>query len=253
VERHGIWHHWLYHSRFSDTDPAVALANMSTAWQQAHQQLHTADVLLVTLGTSRVYRLSETGTVVANCHQWPASTFRQEWLSAEHITSVWIELLQQLRALRPNLQVLFSVSPIRHLADGLVHNQLSKSTLLVAVHECCNQLTGVHYFPAYEAFMDDLRDYRFYAPDMVHPSEQGVEYVWQLFTTAWVQPDPLHHTMQQLHRFLNHRPRFPTSETYQRLLQQQYELIIQLEKQHPLLDFSDELQQLRQLREQYQP
>jgi hypothetical protein len=150
--------------------------------------LRGADVLIVTLGTAIIYRLKETGMLVANCHKQTDSLFVRERLNAYDIVDQWQMLLQLLESVNPNLKVIFTVSHIRHKRDGYHVNQISKGILLQAVDEIVNgQLPNSKcgYFPSYEIMMDELRDYRFYADDMIHPSTQAVEYIWQRFQDTY--------------------------------------------------------------------
>jgi hypothetical protein len=176
----GVWHSWLHHSSFSSVDAATVIARMNETTHRVVDFLREADVLIVTLGTAIIYRLKETGMLVANCHKQPDNLFVRERLTAYDIVDQWRMLLQLLESVNPKLKVLFTVSPIRHKRDGYHVNQISKGILLQAVDEM-----GVEYFPAYEIMMDELRDYRFYADDMIHPSAQAVEYIWQRFQDTY--------------------------------------------------------------------
>ncbi|MBR6036998.1 MAG: GSCFA domain-containing protein [Bacteroidaceae bacterium] len=176
----GIWHSWMHHSSFSSADRDVLVERMNATVQQVANFLRGADVLIITFGTAIIYRLKETGMLVANCHKQPDSLFVRERLSAYDIADQWKMLLQLLEGVNPQLKVIFTVSPIRHKRDGYHVNQVSKGILLQAVDEM-----GVEYFPSYEIMMDELRDYRFYADDMIHPSGQAVEYIWQRFQDTY--------------------------------------------------------------------
>ena len=176
----GVWHSWLHHSSFSSVDAATVVARINETTHRVADFLRDADVLIVTLGTAIIYRLKETGMLVANCHKQPDSLFVRERLTAYDIVDQWQMLLQLLESVNPKLKILFTVSPIRHKRDGYHVNQISKGILLQAVDEM-----GVEYFPAYEIMMDELRDYRFYADDMIHPSVQAVEYIWQRFQDTY--------------------------------------------------------------------
>ena len=176
----GVWHSWLHHSSFSSVDVATVVARINETTHRVADFLREADMLIVTLGTAIIYRLKETGMLVANCHKQPDSLFVRERLTAYDIVDQWQMLLQLLESMNPKLKVLFTVSPIRHKRDGYHVNQISKGILLQAVDEM-----GVEYFPAYEIMMDELRDYRFYADDMIHPSAQAVEYIWQRFQDTY--------------------------------------------------------------------
>lgn len=178
----GVWHSWMHHSRFSAPTAAELVANINKVTNEAAQFLAQTDVLIVTLGTAIIYRLAESGMLVANCHKQPDSLFVRERLSASSISSQWSTLIQQLQTINPKLRVIFTVSPIRHKRDGMHVNQISKGILLQAVDEAAPL---ADYFPSYEIMMDELRDYRFYADDMVHPSPLAVEYIWQRFQDTY--------------------------------------------------------------------
>ncbi|MBR6973327.1 MAG: GSCFA domain-containing protein [Bacteroidaceae bacterium] len=184
----GRWHSWLHHSSFSSTDVATVVERINSTTHRVADFLRGADVLIVTLGTAIIYRLKETGMLVANCHKQPDNLFVRERLNAYDIVDQWQMLLQLLESVNPNLKVIFTVSPIRHKRDGYHVNQISKGILLQAVDEIVNgQLPNSKcgYFPSYEIMMDELRDYRFYADDMIHPSEKAVEYIWQRFQDTY--------------------------------------------------------------------
>ena len=185
----GRWHSWLHHSSFSSTDVATVVERINSTTHRVADFLRGADVLIVTLGTAIIYRLKETGMLVANCHKQPDNLFVRERLNAYDIVDQWQMLLQLLESVNPNLKVIFTVSPIRHKRDGYHVNQISKGILLQAVDEIVNgQLPNSKcgYFPSYEIMMDELRDYRFYADDMIHPSEKAVEYIWQRFQDTYL-------------------------------------------------------------------
>lgn len=176
----GIWHSWMHHSRFSSLSKRDLVERINRTNSELSDCLHEADVLIITLGTSIIYRLKATGMLVANCHKMVDSMFVRERMNVSDITEQWTALLQRLAAVNPRLKVLFTVSPIRHKRDGFHVNQISKGILLQAVDEL-----AVDYFPSYEIMMDELRDYRFYADDMIHPSELAVEHIWQRFQDTY--------------------------------------------------------------------
>ncbi len=187
-ELDGMWHSWMHHSRFSSTEQEVLIEKMNRTMHEVGTFLREADVLIVTLGTAIIYRIKETGMLVANCHKQPDSLFVRERLSAYDIADQWQMLLQLLESVNPKLKVIFTVSPIRHKRDGFHVNQISKGILLQSLDEIvnCKSSNGkCYYFPSYEIMMDELRDYRFYADDMIHPSEKAVEYIWQRFQDTY--------------------------------------------------------------------
>ena len=181
MDKDGTWHSWMHHSRFSAPSQAELSERIEAATLKASEYLRTADVLIVTLGTAIIYRLRESGMLVANCHKQPDSMFVRERMQACDIVNQWQMLLQQLQSVNPKLHVIFTVSPIRHKRDGLHVNQISKGILLQAVDE----FGAGTYFPSYEIMLDELRDYRYYADDMIHPSPLAVEYIWQRFQDTY--------------------------------------------------------------------
>jgi len=183
----GLWHSWMHHSSFSSNDKGALVEKMNVTIHRVADFLREADVLIVTLGTAMIYRLKDTGMLVANCHKQLDTLFVRERMNAYDIIDQWGMLLQLLESVNPRLKVIFTVSPIRHKRDGFHVNQISKGILLQAVDEMVAKQseTKCDYFPSYEIMMDELRDYRFYADDMIHPSEKAVEYIWQRFQDAY--------------------------------------------------------------------
>ena len=187
-ESDGMWHSWMHHSSFSSLDVATLVERINGTTHCVADFLREADVLIVTMGTAIIYRLKETGMLVANCHKQLDSLFVRERLNSYDIVDQWEMLLQLLESVNPKLKVIFTVSPIRHKRDGYHVNQVSKGILLQGVDEIVNGKSSnrqCFYFPSYEIMMDELRDYRFYADDMIHPSEKAVEYIWQRFQDTY--------------------------------------------------------------------
>lgn len=238
----GLWCSLMHHGSFSDADPGRCLARIRAASEDAAAFLKEADWLLVTFGTARVYEWKETGQVVGNCHKLPERQFVRRLAGVDEIVCTYAALLDRLHALNPRLQVLFTVSPIRHARDGMHGNQLSKAVLLLAVDRLCSQRTDCHYFPAYEILLDELRDYRFYADDMLHPSAQAVEYIWECFGQTYftAATQSLLREVAEVRRGVEHRPFRPDSEEYRRFLSQILLKIAQLQEKFPYLDFQKE-------------
>lgn len=204
-EQDGLWHSWMHHSTFSSSDKDELISRMNITMHRVADWLREADALIITLGTAIIYRLKDSGRLVANCHKMPDTLFARECMSAYDIADQWQMLLQLLSTINPKLKVIFTISPIRHKRDGYHANQISKGVLLSAVEALAPtmSLTGKRndaidkgcgkvsdqmmcsYFPSYEIMMDELRDYRFYADDMIHPSEKAVEYIWQRFQDTY--------------------------------------------------------------------
>ena len=189
VQHEGLWHSWHHHGCFSHSTAEETLAACNSRIHQAHQALKEASLLMVTFGTAWVFERE--GEIVANCHKLPPQMFVRRRMTVEEIVALWQLLLQELAAYYPGLKVLFTVSPIRHMADGAHGNQLSKSTLLLAID---NLLPTIHcplptyYFPSYEIVLDELRDYRFFDEKMTHPTPLAVDIVWDRFQRATMLP-----------------------------------------------------------------
>ena len=194
-------------------------------------------------GTAWVYRHRQLGRVVANCHKFPATDFERFRLSPEDIEQVYTDLLSRLHSRYPDMRVLFTVSPIRHWKDGAHANQLSKSTLLLAIDRL-QQLFPDHvfYFPSYEIVLDELRDYRYYADDMLHPSPLAVRYLWERFSEAFFSAETKQviTAIEDITKDLSHKPFHPESEAYQRFLGQIVLKIERLIGKYPYLDFQKE-------------
>jgi len=239
----GWWFHYDAGTLLSDPDPAVALRRCNEALGALRSLLPEARCLVVTFGTAWVYRLRENGRIVANCHKQPGALFRRERLGAEAIVAEWSDLLAGPLA---GKEVIFTVSPVRHIGDGPDGNSLSKATLRVAVAELTERFGSAHYFPAYEILMDDLRDYRFYADDLVHPSPQAVEYIWERFAAAALSA-PARALLPEVERLAaaaRHRPRRPDSEASRELRRRTIARMTELERSAGI-DFSQEIAQFR--------
>lgn len=179
VEHEGLWHSMAHHGSFSRTTEMEAREAVRVSIETMQRALQEATVVIVTFGTAWVFE--QNGLVVGNCHKLPAEQFTRRRLSADEIEALWRPLITRY----PDKRWLFTVSPIRHIKDGLHENQLSKATLLQAVEAIRNQLSVVSYFPSYEIMLDELRDYRFYAEDLVHPSPVAIQYIWERFTETY--------------------------------------------------------------------
>lgn len=240
----GGWNTWLHHSRYSCPDRGEALNAINGTMATAAGMLAQGDWLVVTLGTAWVYRLKDDGRVVGNCHKVPEREFVRQRLSVEEIVETYVVLLDRLWRVNPRMRVLFTVSPVRHLKDGLHGNQLSKATLLLAIDELCRRVPErCVYFPAYEMVMDELRDYRFYAEDMAHPSKQAVDYVWERFVEHCT--DEASHAFMaewsKVCRALEHRPFQPESEKYHEFVRQNLLKITALKEKFPYLEVQNEI------------
>jgi len=194
----------------------------------------------MTFGTAWSYLLIGTDRVVSNCHKQPAAKFDRFRLTASHISDAYYDLVHRLLVINPKVRIIFTVSPIRHWKDGPVDNSLSKSTLIVAIHKLIREFPCCSYFPAYEIAIDDLRDYRFYADDMLHPNNQMIEYIWNKFGQAYFNNDTLkiNAELEKLLAAKKHKPFSPGSAEHQKFLKAQLNKIRTLRDKYPFLDFT---------------
>ena len=181
----GLWHSWMHHSDFSASSAGECLDLINSRLINASEQMMSTDWVVMTWGTSYVYLHGETHWVVGNCHKQPERMFERKRLGVPDIVEDFKNVLYAIRRMNPKLKVLLTVSPIRHAKDGMHGNQLSKSTLLLAADEICQTCSDCFYFPSYEIMMDELRDYRFYADDMYHPSHMAIDYIWECFSRCY--------------------------------------------------------------------
>jgi hypothetical protein len=187
----GLWLSFNHYTDFSSESAGDVLEKINRSMENARKFISSAKFLFITFGTARVYRLRESGEIVSNCHKVASSEFSHELLSVNDIVTLWNEQLSRLRKLNPDLKVIFSVSPVRHMKDGAHGNQVSKSVLFLAVEKLMEHESHPGYFPAYELLMDDLRDYRFYDIDMLHPSDAAIDYIWDAFSKSYFDDNTL--------------------------------------------------------------
>lgn len=186
----GVYHSWLFHSQLSTKGRDEMSGRFFAMKRTLFSELRTAPVLFVTFGTSYCYFLAENPDfVVANCHKQPSAMFARRRLTIGEIADCWEKLVNNLKDFNPDMRIVFTVSPVRHIKDGLEGNSRSKAVLLLAIDELCSRMDCCSYFPAYEIVNDDLRDYRFYASDLVHPSDQAVEYLWEIFRATYLNAE----------------------------------------------------------------
>lgn len=236
------WHSFEHHGHFSGLTPKATLDQINQILGHAHQLWPKCTRLILTFGTARVYTFKETGQIVANCHKMPGQWFEHNLVSVGRITDRYKELLTKLKAYKPDLEVILTVSPIRHIRDGLIKSQRSKATLLLAIEELEQQFEFVHYFPAFELLLDDLRDYRFFKPDLIHPNSMAIDYIWEKAIQSYCS-DNTQALVQEVERIIiasQHRPFHPKSAAHQSFVQKQLTAIDNMEAKSPFLDFSKE-------------
>lgn len=241
------WHSWDFHSRFSAPGTEEALEKMNASVREAHQQLKEADVLVITLGSAWVYILTPVAPgynpnkVAANNHKAPAKWFDRILLSSSEVEGLLRKTFEELTKFNPNLKTIFTVSPVRHIREGFVENNRSKASLIQAVHSVLNE--QCHYFPAYELVIDDLRDYRFFAEDMVHPNYFATNYVWEKFMGAAFSDNTrmLIKQIDEIRVARQHKPFNSESHAHAAFLENYFNKTKNLAAINPFLDFTDEL------------
>lgn len=241
-EHNGLWHCFEAHSELSTTDKNTLLKNLNVACAATLENLKHATHLIITLGTAWVYRNNESNNLVANCHKVPQKQFTKELLSADDVKQSLENIIQMITESNPAISIVFTVSPVRHIKDGFTENQWSKANLISGLQTTLNAQSkskNLNYFPSYEIMMDELRDYRFYAEDMIHPSTVAIEYIWNRFTEAYITPQA-QETMKladSIQKGLSHRPFNPDTEQHSAFLSKLNDKIATLQKQHPYISF----------------
>jgi lysophospholipase L1-like esterase len=215
------WHCYDAHSKLSASSKEELLHNLNQQIKATNQQISESTHIIITLGTAWVYRHIETDTIVANCHKVPQKKFLKELLSADEISESLESIIALIKSVNIEVSLLFTVSPVRHLKDGFVENTQSKAQLVSAIHQVVESRSSIYYFPSYEIMMDELRDYRFYAEDMIHPNQTAVNYIWDKFQKVWISKDSSKtmEAVEDVQQGLKHKPFNPNSIAHQQFLQ----------------------------------
>lgn len=241
VLRNGIWNHYDAHSVMAAEDRQQLMDNLDQRLAAGRERLVSASHVFITLGTAWVYRHRESDRIVANCHKVPQEAFEKVLLSVEQVQLHIREMVNSIRKMNPGCHIVFTVSPVRHIKDGVEENNRSKAHLFAALHAERDRDGSIGYFPAYELLMDELRDYRFYADDMLHPSEAAISYIWSRFSETWFSE----HTrsvmkhVDGIQKSLQHRPFNITSDSYQQFRASVLQKISLIRPQLPAGAFSD--------------
>jgi len=252
-ESNGIWYSWHHHGRFSTINAAETLENINRSIEDAAGFLKECQWTIVTLGSAWVYALQagapayHPGLIAANCHKVPASFFDHRMLELDEVLDSLNAITNNLRRLNPAMRIIFTISPVRHAREGLIENNRSKGLLHYALQRFWDAQHDCFYFPAYELVMDDLRDYRFYAEDMVHPNYQATRYVWDKFRSACIS-DQDEETLDEAYKIVSatqHRALYPESHAHQQFLKQTIDHAKKMEAKLPWIDFTSEIEILR--------
>lgn len=238
----GVWKSFDHHSRFDGSTPEECLQKINNRLSEAIRYMARLDTLIVTLGTAFVYHKKDTGQLVANCHRLPHDTFTRSLLAADDIIAAYTTLLQNLYDQFPAINIIITISPVRHLRDNPHGNQISKAHLLAAVYELEARFPGLYYFPSYEIMMDELRDYRFYDIDMIHPAPLAVEYIWERFLTACISQKAREFITQyrQVLQAKSHAVRGNNREQLRSFVQKQLAYLHTLEEKFPEISFTED-------------
>ena len=246
-----VWNSWNHHSRFSHIDKEECLKEINESQQKAHEFLKQADWLIITLGSSFSYLLKEEssqkpplgGLGVANCHRAPAQWFNKHLQGIDETVSMLDNVYHQLKLFNPKLKIIFTISPVRHVRDGVMENNRSKARLIEAVHHMINKFEGLYYFPAYELVIDVLRDYRFYDVDMVHPNYPATEFVMEKFKENFIDSgsQSLMEEIRQIVISRKHKAFQPGTNAHKTFLKAHLEKAKDLQSKFPFLDFAEEI------------
>lgn len=222
------------HSDLSSTSKSELLNNLNSEIKESNKNLTEASHIIITFGTAWIYRLIETDSIVGNCHKVPQKKFLKELLSVKKIIENLENVIALIKSINSKVNIIFTVSPVRHLKDGFVENSQSKAHLLSAIHQITDDREQLYYFPSYEIMMDDLRDYRFYNNDMVHPNETAINYIWEQFQQVWINDNTLsiQKEVDTIQKGLAHKPFNPKSEQHLKFTEKLKEKIRMLEKTH---------------------
>jgi hypothetical protein len=234
------WHCYDVHSDLSNSNKEELLISLNARTDFTRMQLEGATHLIVTYGTAWVYRNIESGAIVANCHKVAQKQFNKELLSVDKIQESIANTLKLIHSVNPNCNIVFTVSPVRHTKDGFVENQWSKSNLIAALHQIIKcQLSNVNYFPSYEIMMDELRDYRFYAEDMLHPNQVAIDYIWKRFKETTISETAFStmEAVETIQKSLQHRPFNPNSESHQKFEAKLKLKVTKLVGEYPFMKF----------------
>lgn len=242
------WNSWEHHSRFSDTDKNVCLNTINSEITSAYTYIKEAEWLFITFGSAYTYKLNSTNEFVGNCHKIPQKEFTKILLSIDEIIADYSLLMKELKTVNSKLKIIFTVSPVRYIRDGITENTLSKARLIETVHQLVHQHDNVFYFPAYELMMDDLRDYRFYKTDLVHPNEQAIGYIFEkLMDSAFSkEAKQVFEKVQDIVTATQHRPFQPHTDTYKKFKNTYLLRCKQLKKEYSFLDLQKELNYFKQ-------
>lgn len=236
-----------FHSDFSQVESALALEKMNRALTETRLSLQGCDFLFISMGSAFVYIWKESGEITSNCHRFPAGRFEKQLLSPGEIANHFQDFINSLKKLNPEMTIVFTISPVRHIRDGIQQNTISKSTLFVALNILRSEDPSLGYFPSFELLMDDLRDYRFYDRDLIHPSSEAIDYLWETFGQVYFSNDTLrlNAEISSLRKAILHKPRLPKSDETQQFLRGTLERVQKFEEENMDVSWIEERELIR--------
>ncbi|UZO82432.1 GSCFA domain-containing protein [Aquimarina sp. ERC-38] len=238
-----LWHSFDAHSSLSHAEDYKVLSNLNTGASNLFSALQNANYIFITLGTAWVYQLKSIDLIVANCHKIPASEFEKKLLSVNDLVSSLYNSIELIRQANPTCNIIFTVSPVRHVKDGVIENSRSKSHLVTAVHTVLEEDKNINYFPSYEILMDELRDYRFYKQDLLHPNETAIQIIWERLVATWFSKEVQHEIKEvdSIQKGLLHRPFHEESEQHQKFKTDLQNKIASIQQKFPFMKFENEI------------
>lgn len=248
IENNGLWVSLDHHGSYSKSSQDETLQNINNEIETLHQIIKNECVILITLGSSHVYKWTKNNQITGNCHKFPSKYFTKSMLTSEEIIEKLSETIQTIYQQNSATKIIFTISPVRYLSDGFFENQISKSTLHIAIAELQKRHQRISYFPAYEIMMDDLRDYRFYTNDMLHPSPLAIEYIWEHFKNTYLENETQKkiQVITEFEKALNHRPFQEKSATYYNFIEAQLGKIKQFKISNPEINLSELISKFEQ-------
>lgn len=242
-EYNEIWQSWNHHSKYANINADKGLIAINTAIKEANAHLLKTTYLIITFGSSWAYQLKETGQIVANNHKVPNTCFNKKLIEHHEIEIKISEVLNSLLALNPSMHVIFTISPVRHAREGFVENNISKANLIIAVQNLIKKCKNCYYFPAFEIVIDELRDYRFYAEDLIHPNYQATQYVWQKMRECLID-DESNNWIDIIHEInvaYQHKPFLPNSNLHKEFLKKYALKVKNLKEKYPTINLENEI------------
>lgn len=235
------WISFFHHGKFSHSDKQTCLDTINNRLIYSRDFLAKTDFLILTFGSTTIYKYK--GNVVANCHKFPQKEFQQSTLDFKDILPPLVKSIEKIKSINQDIRIIFTVSPVRYIKNNMIENTLSKAQLIVAVHELTKAIKNSYYFPAFEIMMDDLRDYRFYNNDMIHPSQVAIDYIWEIFSETFFDKSTLkmNEAIKDILLAVNHRIKNHSSEESRKFKEMQVKKIKQIQTLYPHILFTEEL------------